>query len=359
MRTSLAAVVGTVSAALLLSACGGTSPGGDAAASSSGGSGGSGKKAALVVAQGGLGDEAYNDLAYSGFKKAAADTGVEGRPIESKDIVAEGEQLVRTAAGSGYGLIADLEFSHSDMIGKVATEYPDVQFAMVNAVVEGDNVTSIMFKEQEGSYLAGVLAALQTKNTADPKINADNKIGFIGGAKSTGIDKFLIGYQEGAMSVNPDIVVDVKYADSFGDAAKGQQIAKQMFDDGVDIVYAVAGGTGAGVIQAAQDNNRYAIGVDSDQDGIAKGFVLTSMIKRTDLAMSTLVTEFADGTVPGGTTVEYGLKEDGVALSDMQYTKDVISADALSAVDAAKKNIVDGTVTVWDVTKQGYPDWAN
>lgn len=312
----------------------------------------------MVIAQGGLGDEAYNDLAFKGFKQAAAASGVDGRPIESKDIVAEGEQLVRTAAGSGYGLIADLEFSHADMIGKVAKDFPNVKFAMVNAVVEGPNVTSIMFKEHEGSYLAGALAALETKNTADPKINAANKIGFIGGVKSTGIDKFLIGFMEGARAVNPSIEVDVKYADSFGDAAKGQQIASQMYSSGADIIYAVAGGTGAGVIQAAKDAKHYVIGVDSDQDGIAPGYVLTSMIKRTDLAMSDLVEQFAKDTIPAGKTVEYGLKEDGVGLSEMKYTKKEVPAPTLAKVDELKKEIIDGTVKVWDVTKQGYPSWA-
>jgi len=337
---------------LLLSACG-TSPTADKGSGS-----GSGKKAALIIAQGGLGDEAYNDLAYKGFKDAASQYGVDGKPIESQDIVAEGEQVVRTAAGAGYGLIADLEFSHAAMLGKVAKDFPKVQFALVNAVVSGSNVTSIVFKEQEGSYLAGVLAALETQDTKNPKINKQNKIGFIGGTKSTGIDKFLVGYMQGARSVDPKIQFDIKYADSFGDAAKGQQIANQMYADGTDIIYAVAGGTGAGVIQAAKDQNHYAIGVDTDQDGIAKGYVLTSMIKRSDLAMENLVKAFADGTLSGGKTLEYGLKEDGVGLSDMQYTKSDIPAAALAKVDEAKKAIADGKVTVWDVTKQGYPSWA-
>lgn len=339
---------------LLLSGCGGTAPGG-----SGGGSKGSEKKAALVIAQGGLGDEAYNDLAYKGFKEAAEKYGVDGKPIESKDIVAEGEQLVRTAAGADYGLIADLEFSHADMIGKVAKDFPKVNFAIVNTVVEGPNVTSILFKEHEGSYLAGVLAAQMTTTANNPKINPENKLGFIGGAKSTGIDKFLIGFMEGARSVDPSIQFDIKYADSFGDAAKGQQIANQMYADGSDIIYAVAGGTGAGVIPAAKDTNHYVIGVDSDQDGIAQGFVLTSMIKRTDKAMSELVEQFSKGDIPAGKTVEYGVKEDGVGLSDMKYTKQDIPADFMAKVDSAKKGIVDGSIKVWDVTKQGYPSWAN
>lgn len=340
------------SALLLLSGCGGTAP----SAGKSDGS--SGKKAALIIAQGGLGDEAYNDLGYKGFKDAAKKYGVDGKPIESKDIVAQGEQILRTAANAGYGLVADLEYSHADVMSKVAPDFPKVDFAIVNAAVQAPNVTSILFQEQQGSYLAGVLAALETQATGNKKINPQNKIGFIGGTKSAGIDKFLIGYEQGAKAVDPKIEVDIKYADSFGDAAKGQQIANQMYADGSDIIYGVAGGTGAGIIQSAEQNNHYAIGVDSDQDGIAQGYVLTSMIKHTDLAMADLVKQFAQGDVPKGKTIEYGLKGDGVGLSDMKYTKKDISKDILDKVDAAKKDIIDGKITVWDVTKQGYPDWA-
>lgn len=338
-----------------MSACGGQAPSGESAEEENDQS----TNAALVVAQGGLGDEAYNDLANKGFKKAAEKAGIEGRPIESNDIVAEGEQLVRTAANSGYGLVVDLEFSHADMLSSVAPEFPDTNFAIVNAAVSGDNVTSIVFKEHEGSYLAGVLAALQTADTHDEHINEDDKIGFIGGTKSTGIDKFLSGYIQGAQSVTPDIEVDARYVDSFGDAAKGQQIAKQMYANGTDIIFASAGGSGAGVIQAAESSGNYAIGVDSDQDDAAPGFVLTSMIKHTDLAMSDLVTEFAEGEVPSGETVEYGLKEDGVGLSDMKYTKENVSDATMKEVEQAREDITSGDVEVWDVTEQGYPEWLN
>lgn len=339
-----------------MSACGGRVPNGQNGGSSDT-NGDQTRNAALIVAQGGLGDEAYNDLAYKGFRKAVDTAGIEGRPIESNDIVAEGEQLVRTAANSGYGLVVDLEFSHADMLSRVAPEFPNTKFAIVNAAVTGDNVTSILFKEHEGSYLAGVLAALQTTDTKDEHINEEAKIGFIGGTKSSGIDKFLSGYMQGAQSVNPDIQVDARYVDSFGDAAKGQQTAEQMYANGTDIIFAVAGGSGAGVIQAAKSTNHYVIGVDSDQDSVEPGYVLTSMIKRTDLAMDELVTNFANGKIPAGETVEYGLEEKGVGLSEMKYTRKFVSNETMKKVDEARMGIINGDIQVWDVTEQGYPSW--
>ncbi len=149
---------------------------------------------------------------------------------------------------------------------------------ILNQERKGDNIASVLFKEQEGSYLAGMLAGLVTTDTSIKGINAEPVIGVIGGTKSAGIDKFIVGYIEGAKAANPDIDVKVAYSNNFADPTIGLQMAKAMFEQGADIVYHVAGGTGMGVIQAAKESGRYAIGVDTDQDGIAPGSVLTSMI---------------------------------------------------------------------------------
>lgn len=215
----------------------------------------------------------------------------------------------------------------------------------------------MLFQEQEGSYLAGALAALQTSNTSDPKINADKVIGVIGGVQSAGIDKFLVGYIQGAKDTDPDVKVLTAYSNDFADPTKGQQLAQSMFDQGADIVYAVAGGTGAGVIQAAKDNNHYAIGVDADQDDVAPGFVLTTMLKRTDVAMETLLKAYKDGSFPGGQTLNLGLKENGVGLSDFKNTKAAIGQTILDKVEADKQKIIDGQIKVWDVVADGYPDY--
>jgi basic membrane protein A and related proteins len=312
---------------------------------------------ALIIAQGGLGDQSYNDLADKGFKAALAKTKLRGKEVESKDVVAQGENMLRRASDGGFGLIIDLEYSHGDALQTVAKDYPKVGYSILSREVPGDNIASVMFKEQEGSYLAGALAALVTSDTKIKGIGPKPIIGVIGGTKAVGIDKFIVGYIQGAHAIAPNLEVKVAYSNNFGDPALGHQMAKAMFDQGANIVYQVAGGTGIGVIQAAKEVGRYAIGVDTDQDGMAPGNVLTSMIKRTDLGVSTVIEDYAADKFPGGHTVTLGLAEDGVGLSEMKYTKSIIPAEYLAKVDELKKKILNGEIKVWDTTTQGYPDW--
>jgi basic membrane protein A len=315
------------------------------------------KPAALIIAQGGLGDQSYNDLAYAGFKKAIKEAGIEGKPVESKDVVAQASDILRRASDADFGLIIDLEYSHGDPLVAVAKDYPDTDYVILNQVRQGKNIASVLFQEQEGSYLAGTLAALVTTDTSIKGINDKPIIGVIGGTKSAGIDKFIAGYIQGANAANPNVQVKVAYSNNFGDPAIGLQMTKAMFEEGADIVYQVAGGTGMGVIQAAKEAGHYAIGVDTDQDGIAPGAVLTSMVKRTDIAVETMVKDYAADKFPGGQTVTFGLKENGVGLSEMKYTKNLIPADILKKVDEAKEGILSGKIKVWNVVDQGYPDF--
>jgi len=317
----------------------------------------SGKKGvALIVAQGGLGDGSYNDLANRGFRTALARDGLSGRPVQSQDIVAQAKPILEQASRGDFGLVIDLEFSHAETLGEVASAHPDVTYSILNTEVRGDNVVSVVFQEQQSSYLAGYLAARMTTERGD-KLNPQPIIGVVGGTKSTGIDKFIVGYIQGAKAANPDVRVLTAYANSFADPTKGRQIAESMYERGADIVYTVAGGTGAGVIQAARARDRYAIGVDDDQDGQAPGNVLTSAIKRTDLGVEQLVDGYADGSLRGGSTIVLGLREGGVGISDLRYTRDAIPADVLSAVEEQRRGIEDGSIKVWNVIERGYPDF--
>lgn len=309
-------------------------------------------KVAMITSQGGLGDRSYNDSGYIGLQKAEKELGVEIKVIESSDPVGEGEQLLRTAADSGFDLVITLEYSHFDPLARVAPDYPDTTFAILNIAVDAPNVVSVIFKEQEASFLAGALAAMVTTMEGNDRVNPDAVIGAIGGTQSPGIDKFIVGYEEGAKFINPDTNVLSAYSNSFGDPAKGQELTLAMFDQGADIVFQIAGGTGEGVFQAADDAHHYAIGVDSDQDYIKPGSILTSMVKRVDVAVYDLISRLVAGSLQGGTTVEYGLKEDGVALSPMEYTREQVSPDFLTKVDDLKAKIISGEIVVTDVTKQ-------
>lgn len=308
-------------------------------------------KVAMITSQGGLGDRSYNDSGYAGLQRAEQELGVEIKVIESADPVGEGEQLLRTAAESGYDLVITLEYSHFDPLARVAPDYPDTLFAIVNITVEGPNVISVMYKEHEASYLAGALAAMVTTMEGNDKVNPEAVIGAIGGTQSPGIDKFIVGYTEGAQAINPDLKVLSAYSNSFGDPAKGKELTLAMYDQGADIVFQIAGGTGEGVFQAAEEANHYAIGVDSDQDYIKPGFILTSMIKRVDVSVFDLCSRLVDDTLEGGTVVEYGLTDAGVELSPMTYTKDVIPAEFLTKVDELKADIISGEIVVTDITK--------
>lgn len=318
-----------------------------------------GAPVALIVAQGGLGDGAWNDTGNAGFQAALAATGLEGRVIESNDVVGQGEQIMRRAADAGFGLVISLEWSHGEPMGALAPDYPDTDWVIVGQSIPGANIASVTFGEHEASYLAGMLAAQVTTDVSIAGINADAVIGVIGAIRSPGIDKFIVGYMQGAMAVNPDIRVLVAYSETFGDPARGQQMANAMFDENADIIYHVAGGTGIGVIEAARAAGHYAIGVDTDQDGMAPGNVLTSVIKRVDVATQQMVEAYAAGAFPGGETTVFGLAENGVGLSAMTYTRDLIPAEYLARVETARQQIIDGTIVVWDVAAQGYPDFFN
>jgi basic membrane protein A len=306
-------------------------------------------RVALIIAQGGLGDRSYNDLAFAGLTLAAAELGVEVVPIESANPAGEGEQLLRAAAEAGFNLVITLEYSHFDPLARVAPDYPDTTFAIVNIVVPGDNVVSIMFDEHTGSYLAGMLAGFVTTDESLERSNPEAVIGAIGGVQSSGIDVFLYGYLQGACAVNPDIQVLMAYSNGFGDPAIGSELALSMNEQGADVVFQVAGGTGEGVIAAADEAGFWAVGVDSDQDYLAPGAVLTSMMKRVDVAVYDIIRQAVEGTLQGGSVQQYGLEEEGVGLTEMQYTRHLISQDYMAAIEEARAGILAGEVDVIDV----------
>ncbi|MDI9484120.1 MAG: BMP family ABC transporter substrate-binding protein [Bacillota bacterium] len=292
-------------------------------------------KIGLIFAEGGLGDQSFNDAAYRGLMQAKEELGVEVTYVEPADI-AEMEEHQRAYADLGLDLVIVIGFIHQSALVEVSSDYPNVHFAIVDDVVDNPNVTSLVFEEHEGSFLVGMLAGLMTET---------NTIGFVGGMEVPLIRKFEIGFIEGAKYANPDVEVLVNYAGAFDDPGRGRELAVSQNERGADIVYHAAGGTGSGVIDAAVANGFYAIGVDSDQDYMAPGTVLTSMVKRVDTAVFEVIKAVVDGTLEGGVW-SFGIEDGGVGTSEFKYTKELIPQSVLDAIEDAKQKIISGEIVV-------------
>jgi basic membrane protein A and related proteins len=299
-------------------------------------------KPAVIFDLGGKFDKSFNEAAFNGAEKFKAETGIEYRDFEIAND-AQREQALRKFAGDGNNPIVVAGFSWAAALEKIAPEYPDTKFAIIDMVVTGQpNVKSIVFKEQEGSYLAGVMAAMAA---------ASNKVGFVGGMDIPLIHKFACGYVGGVKSVKPDAEVFQAYTGSdpsaWNDPVKGGEITKSQISQGADVVYHAAGGTGVGVLQAAAEANKLGIGVDSNQNGLQPGKVLTSMLKRVDVAVySTFMDAKNDKFVAD--IQNLGLKEEGVGVALDDNNKALVTPEMLAAVDKAKADIIAGTVTVHD-----------
>src|SRR5207302_751247 len=266
---------------------------------------------AVVFDMGGKFDKSFNEAAYAGAERFKKETGVADRELEVTS-EAQREQALRNMARRGSAIVVGVGFSQASGMEKVAKEFPNLKFAIVDAVVDLPNVQSIVFKEHEGSFLVGMAAAMASKT---------GKVGFVGGMDIPLIRRFALGYEEGARYLNPKIEIFQNMTGTtpaaWNDPTKGGELAKSQFDRGADVVYAAAGGTGVGVYQAAKDNGKLAIGVDSNQNYLQPGTMLTSMMKRVDLAVYNAFMSAKNGTWKAGVT-SLGLAEDGVgwALDD-------------------------------------------
>ncbi len=299
------------------------------------------KTPAVVYDLGGKFDKSFNESAYTGAEKYKADTGVAYRDFEIQND-SQREQGLRNFARRGMTPIVGIGFSYEQAIKKVATEFPDTEFAIVDSVVDLPNVRSILFKEHEGSYLVGVLAAMASKT---------GKVGFVGGMDIPLIRKFACGYLQGAKSVGDNIEVIQNMTGTTGaawnDPVKGGELAKAQFDQGVDVVYHAAGGTGIGVLQAAADAGKLGIGVDSNQNGLHPGNVLTSMVKSVDVAVYKAFKDSADGKWTSGVQA-LGLAEGGVDWAYDDNNKALITDEMKAAVEKAKADIISGKIEVHD-----------
>ena len=298
-------------------------------------------KPAVVFDMGGKFDKSFNEGIYNGVERFRMETGISYAEFEVAN-EAQREQALRNFARRGYDPIIAVGFGQAPALEKVAAEYPDTNFSIIDMVVDLPNVQSIVFKEHEGSFLVGMIAALASET---------GRVGFVGGMDIPLIRKFACGYEQGVKHVNPGAEVYQNMTGTtpaaWNDPVKGAELAKSQFDRGADVVFAAAGGTGLGVLQAAADAGKLSIGVDSNQNYLHPGSVLTSMLKRVDVAAYDVYQSAMDGTWSAGIR-NLGLAEDGVGWALDEHNEMLISMGMSEQVAAASAAIVAGDLEVHD-----------
>lgn len=299
----------------------------------------------IVFDSGGKDDRSFNAAAFRGVTRAAKDFPIVLRDAEPGD-PASLEPATRAFAEVGYDLIIGIGFAQTPIIEAVAKDYPKVNFAIVDGVSSLPNVASLVFKEHEGSYLVGMIAARTSKTGV---------LGFVGGMDIPLIHKFATGYAEGAKAVDPDVRVIQNYVGvteaAWNNPGKGKELAVAQIGKGADVIFAAAGNSGLGVFDAAEQYKKFVIGVDSNQNWVKPGYVLTSMVKRVDNAVYTIIGDMVNGRFKGGIHV-YGLPDGGIGYAMDQYNEKLVPKDVIAQVEAAKARIIKGEIKVTDAMAQ-------
>lgn len=293
-------------------------------------------KIGMVADIGGINDESFNQSAWEGLQQAEKDFGIEVKVIESKQ-ASEYLQNMESLLDEDVDMVIGVGYTMKEDIQKQAENYPDKQFVLIDETYDNipENVTPILFRENEAAYLTGLVAGKMTKA---------NNVGFIGGIQTPVVSKFEYGYKAGVKEANEKATVNVQYAGTFSDAAKGKSIANQMYGNGSDIILAAAGGTGLGSIESAKEQNKYAIGVDRDQSDLAPNNVLTSALKKVNVGVYDTVKEFVEGKLISGQEKVYGLKEDGVGIPES--TKNLVPQDIIDYVNSMIEKVKSGEIKV-------------
>jgi basic membrane protein A len=295
----------------------------------------------IVFDIGGKDDKSFNAAAWEGVKRAKDELDILLRDVEPGDPTSI-EPSMRAFAERGYDLIIGVGFAQMPIMERVARDFPDLKFAIIDGVIDAANVASLIFKEHEGSFLVGAIAGRTTKT---------NKLGFVGGMDIPLIHKFATGYEEGARYVNPKIEVYKNYI-GVNDAAwnnpgKGKELSTAQIERGADIIFQAAGNSGLGVFDAAEENKKLAIGVDANQNWVKPGFILTSMLKRIDNAVFDVVKELVEGRFKAGIHV-FGLENEGVGYALDEYNENLIPPALREEIERIKKDIIEGRIKVTD-----------
>jgi len=290
-------------------------------------------KVGMVLNLGGLGDKSFNDSAYAGMVRAHEDYDIDFNYVEPTSL-ADFTQFLEDYAMAGYDLVVAIGYDMETPLKEVAPNYPNTKFVVVEAVVDEPNVTSVLFNSKEGSFIVGALSGMMTET---------NKLGYIGGIDMTFLNEFRDGFTEGAKYINPEIDVVNLYVGGgspFNDPAKAKELALSLANSGADIVFSAAGGSGRGLMEAVNENEKlFAIGIDSDQDSEVEGKVLTSMMKRVDNSLYSIVGEYVEGNLTSGVKV-FGLAEGGVSTTGFQYTGEMIGEEKLAKLEEIKEKII-------------------
>jgi basic membrane protein A and related proteins len=294
---------------------------------------------AIIFDMGGKFDKSFNEAAYTGAERFKDESGIEYLEFEVTN-ESQRDQALRRMARRGADVVVAVGFSFATPLEAIAQEYPDTQFVIIDSVVEQPNVRSVIFKEHEGSFLVGMAAAMASQT---------GKVGFVGGMDIPLIRNFAHGYEQGVKHVNDAAEVFVNMTGTtpaaWNDPAKGAELAQSQFDRGADVVYAAAGGTGLGVLQAAADSGKLSIGVDSNQNYLHPGSVLTSMLKRVDVAVYNAFKDAMEGKLEPGMQ-NLGLAEEGVGYALDEHNRELITPEIEGQLEEAKAKIIAGELTV-------------
>lgn len=305
-------------------------------------------KVALIYA-GFLGDKSFNDSAHQGAQRAVEEFGIEIKELESQE-PAEWESNFVAMAAEDYDLVIGVSTQFQDIMAKHCPDFPDVKFAIIDGVVPGENVVSSTFAQNEGSFLAGAAAAMFTTKTDVPGVNPEKIIGWVGGMDIPVLHDFYVGYEQGAKYIDPDIQILQSFAGTFNDPLKGKELTTAQFSQGADIVMNVASGTGMGVLDAAKEQSKYALGVDMNQDDVYPGSILTSMLKRVDQGTYLAIESVVNGTFAGNSTTYLDISKGGVSLTDMSVMKEALGdkfpQDILDKVSELEEKVKSGEIKV-------------
>lgn len=303
-------------------------------------------KVGLVLDKGGKDDKSFNSAAYAGASKAAKELGIELKYVEATDNNAI-ENLQRNFARKNFDLIIGVGFAQTDALKKVSAQFPQTRFALVDGEVKNNNVRSLLFEEHEGSFVVGAIAAMKSKTKT---------IGFIGGMDIPLIRRFALGFEAGAKHVHPQIKVVTNFIGVTGEAwnnpAKAKELGLAQIGQKADVIFVAAGASGSGVFDAAEEKKVYAIGVDSNQNWMKPGVILTSMQKSVDVAVYDTIKMVKENKFAGGTH-RFGLKNFGVDYTFDEHNKNILTPDIRSKADGLKKQIIEGKITVPDFYKKG------